>query len=83
MVEQICPETGHPMVRDVQPMTIEYKGHSIEVEMLGGRWVHPLIAFGINGYTTDPLSHIMPTHCARHIQDSAPAHWLISSHQRA
>jgi len=35
MAEQICPETGHPMVRDVRSMTIEYKGHSIEVEMPG------------------------------------------------
>jgi len=35
MVEQICPETGHPMVRDVRPMTIKYKGNSIEVDMPG------------------------------------------------
>ncbi len=35
MAEQSCPETGHPMVRDVRTMTIEYKGHSIEVEMPG------------------------------------------------
>lgn len=35
MAEQICPETGHPMVRDVRPMAIKYKGHSIEVEMPG------------------------------------------------
>lgn len=35
MTEQICPETGHPMVRNVRPMTINYKEHSIEVEMPG------------------------------------------------
>lgn len=35
MAEQLCPETGHPMVRDVRPMTIEYKGHSTEVDMPG------------------------------------------------
>ncbi|HBJ86098.1 MAG TPA: type II toxin-antitoxin system MqsA family antitoxin [Verrucomicrobiales bacterium] len=35
MAKQICPESGHPMVRDVRPMKIEYKGHSIEVEMPG------------------------------------------------
>ena len=35
MAEQICPETGHPMVRGVRPMTIEYKGHSIKIEMPG------------------------------------------------
>jgi len=35
MAEHICPETGHPMVRDVRPMTIEYKGHSLEVDMPG------------------------------------------------
>jgi len=35
MAEHICPETGHPMVREVRPMTIEYKGHSLEVDMPG------------------------------------------------
>ena len=35
MAEQICPETGNPMVRDVRPMTIEYKGRSIEIDMPG------------------------------------------------
>ena len=35
MDEQICPESGHPMVRDVRAMTIEYKGHSAEVNMPG------------------------------------------------
>jgi len=35
MAEHICPETGHPMTRDVRPMTIEYKGHALEVDMPG------------------------------------------------
>lgn len=35
MTEQICPRTGHPMVRDVRPMTIEYKGRSAVVQMPG------------------------------------------------
>lgn len=35
MDEPICPETGRPMVRDVRPMTISYKGHSATVDMPG------------------------------------------------
>jgi len=35
MAEHICPETGHPMRREVRPMTIEYKGRSLEVDMPG------------------------------------------------
>ncbi len=35
MDEQICPESGHPMVRDVRIMAIEYKGHSTEVDIPG------------------------------------------------
>lgn len=35
MTKQICPETGHPMVRDVRPMTLEYKDHTITFDMPG------------------------------------------------
>ncbi|WP_366555130.1 type II toxin-antitoxin system MqsA family antitoxin [Aquibaculum sediminis] len=35
MAEQICPKSGHPMVRDIRPMTIEYQDHSLEVDMPG------------------------------------------------
>lgn len=35
MAEQICPKSGHPMVRATRPMTIAYKGHTLEVDMPG------------------------------------------------
>lgn len=35
MADPICPETGQPMVRDVRPMTITYKGHSATFDMPG------------------------------------------------
>lgn len=35
MDERICPETGTVMVRGTRPMTLSYKGHSIEIEMPG------------------------------------------------
>src|ERR1700730_10160942 len=31
----VCPVTGKPMVRDVRPMTITYKGQSVTVDMPG------------------------------------------------
>lgn len=31
----VCPETGKPMVRDVRPMTITYKGQSVTIDMPG------------------------------------------------
>jgi HTH-type transcriptional regulator / antitoxin MqsA len=31
----VCPETGAPMRRDERPLTIEFKGHSITVQMPG------------------------------------------------
>jgi HTH-type transcriptional regulator/antitoxin MqsA len=31
----VCPETGHPMVRDTRPMTINYKGQSATIQMPG------------------------------------------------
>ena len=31
----VCPETGAPMHRDKRPMTLEYKGESITVDMPG------------------------------------------------
>jgi|ERR1700722_15102624 HTH-type transcriptional regulator/antitoxin MqsA len=31
----VCPETGKPMVRDMRPMTITYKGQSSTFEMPG------------------------------------------------
>ncbi len=31
----VCPETGAPMRRDQRPMTLEYRGHSMTVQMPG------------------------------------------------
>jgi HTH-type transcriptional regulator/antitoxin MqsA len=35
MDERVCPETGAVMTRGVRPMTVSYKGRSIEIEMPG------------------------------------------------
>lgn len=35
MAERICPETGHPMARDVRPIVLKYKGRSRTVKMPG------------------------------------------------
>ena len=35
MTKQTCPRTRHPMVRDVRPLDIEYKGRSAVVQMPG------------------------------------------------
>lgn len=35
MDNPVCPVSGHPMVRDVRPMAISYKGRSTNVEMPG------------------------------------------------
>jgi len=35
MIDTVCPESGAPMHRDVRPMTLGYKGHSITFDMPG------------------------------------------------
>ncbi|MDF1776118.1 MAG: type II toxin-antitoxin system MqsA family antitoxin [Rhizobiaceae bacterium] len=35
MANPICPETGAPMVRDLRPMTITYRGASVTFDMPG------------------------------------------------
>lgn len=35
MDERICPETGAVMTRGMRPVTLSYKGRSIEIEMPG------------------------------------------------
>ncbi|MDX6750453.1 type II toxin-antitoxin system MqsA family antitoxin [Geminicoccaceae bacterium 1502E] len=35
MADPVCPVTGQPMVRDVRPITITYKGHAATFEMPG------------------------------------------------
>ena len=41
MPDRIHPETGAPLRRDVRPLTLTYKGHSITVEMPGWYGDHP------------------------------------------
>ena len=35
MANPICPKTGAPILRDVRPMTVTYKGESITFDMPG------------------------------------------------
>jgi HTH-type transcriptional regulator/antitoxin MqsA len=35
MTDPVGPETGAPLHRDVRPMTLNYKGHSITLDMPG------------------------------------------------
>ena len=35
MDERICPETGAVMTRGLRPMTLSYKGRSVEIDMPG------------------------------------------------
>jgi HTH-type transcriptional regulator/antitoxin MqsA len=41
MPDRIHPETGAPLRRDVRPLTLTYKGHSITVDMPGWYGDHP------------------------------------------
>lgn len=47
MDERICPETGAAMIRGVRPLTLSYKGRSIEVEMPG--WYAEGVEDGVHG----------------------------------
>jgi HTH-type transcriptional regulator/antitoxin MqsA len=46
MDERICPETGAVMTRGTRPITLSYKGRSIEIEMPG--WYAEGVADGIH-----------------------------------
>ena len=49
MDSPVCPETGTPMRRDTRPMTLTYRGHSIELDMPG--WYCPDCGEGIHSGT--------------------------------